>query len=104
MNLWNKRMTRAPKIDSPRDGSVVTTKMPLFDSPQKTNEFYTRFTVYDVLEGQERTKGLIDFCTWIYKNSGGSLMEAVLNKELEDDTPSWKKRAIIHSIVALSVK
>ena len=29
-------------------------------------------------------------------------MEAVLNKELEDDTPLWKKRVIVYSIIALA--
>ena len=79
--------------------------MSVLDSPQKTNEFYTRFTAYNHLpDGEIRTKGLIDLCAWIYKASGGSLMEAVLNRELEDDTPLWKKRVIIHSIIALAEK
>ncbi len=75
----------------------------MFDSPQKTKEFYTRFTAYSQLpDGDVRTKGLIDLCVWIYKAAGGSLMEAVLNKELEDDTPLWKKRVIVYSIIALA--
>jgi hypothetical protein len=79
--------------------------MSVLDSPQKTNEFYTRFTAYNHLpDGDVRTKGLIDFCAWVYKVSGRRLMEAVLDKELEDDTPSWKKCFIYHNIIALANK
>jgi hypothetical protein len=41
---------------------------------------------------------------WIYKASGKELMMAVLNRELEDDTPLWKRRVIIQSIIALANK
>jgi hypothetical protein len=79
--------------------------MSVLDSPQKTTEFYTRFTAYDHLpDGEMRNKGLLDFCVWIYKASGKELMMAVLNRELEDDTPLWKRRVIIQSIIALANK
>lgn len=79
--------------------------MSVLDSPQKTNEFYTRFTAYNHLpDGDVRTKGLIDFCAWVYKASGERLMNAVLDKEMEDDTPLWKRRVIVHSIIALANK
>jgi hypothetical protein len=79
--------------------------MSVLDSPEKTNEFYTRITAYNHLpDGEMRSKGLLDLCVWIYKACGGSLMEAVLNRELEDDTPLWKRRVIIHSIIALAQK
>jgi hypothetical protein len=68
-----------------------------------TNEFYTRLTAYSQLpDGDVRIKGLIELCAWVYKTSGERLMNAVLDKEMEDDTPLWKKRFIVHGIITLA--
>jgi hypothetical protein len=79
--------------------------MSVLDSLEKTTEFYTRFTAYNHLpDGEVRSKGLLDFCVWVYKECGGSLMEAMLNRELQDDTPLWKRRVIIASIIRIATK
>lgn len=77
----------------------------LLANKERCEEFYNRMTAFQHLDdGQNRAGALFHLCMWIFKNCGREMMEAVLDREMEDDTPLWKKRLIIHSIIALATK
>jgi hypothetical protein len=77
----------------------------LLDNKERCEEFYNRMTAFQHLDdGQNRAGALFHLCMWIYKNCGREMMEAVLDREMKDETTADNKRIIVCSIIAIALR
>ena len=56
--------------------------MSILDDSKATNKFYTLYTEYNHLDGDNRSKKFLELCIHSYKTGGLKLLNAILDKEL----------------------
>lgn len=84
----------------------------MLDTDAKCAEFYTRYTAWQAMPDDEgdtaarkaRAKAFAELGVWIYRNCGREMLEAVINKELKDDTSRVVKALAVAATISAAMK